>query len=182
MLAEDRRSPGLPLDDPESASGMAWHAVLTRSRHEWKVYNQLLAKGVEAFLPTTFRWSRYRQRKERIEWPLFPGYCFVRISGELLIPVVSCDGVSHIVSFAGRPAPIPDVEIEAIQRLVASTLKYDALPFVREGAPVRVTRGPLAGTRGRLVKKGADYRLLLSVELLGRVLSVVVDASDVDPA
>ncbi|MEO8071569.1 MAG: hypothetical protein ABI652_09210, partial [Acidobacteriota bacterium] len=84
--------------------------------------------------------------------------------------------------FAGQPAPIPDHEIEGIQRLVATTLQYEAWPFVKAGTPVKVTRGPLAGTRGHLVKNGEDFRLVLSLELLGRMLSVHVDAADVERA
>jgi transcription antitermination factor NusG len=180
-VARSRHQSDLWLpDDVGAADSGSWHAVLTRSRHERKVHSQLVAKEVETFLPTTFRWSRYRAHRRRIEWPLFPGYCFVRLPRTETLRVLSCHGVSHIVSFAGEPAPIPDYEIESIQRLVATTLKFDAWPFVKEGTAVRVTRGPLAGARGRLVRKGTDFRLLLAVELLGRVLSVHVDASDVE--
>lgn len=179
---EDLRDHGsvATLDADASLLGGDWHAVLTRSRHERKVYDQLLAKRVEAFFPTVQRWSRYRERRKLIEWPLFPGYCFVRLPVQGVLPILSCHGVSHIVSFAGQPARIPDYEIESIQRLVMTTLKFDAWPFVKEGTSVRVVRGPLSGARGRLVRKGSDFRLLLSVELLGRVLSVSVDGGDVE--
>jgi transcription antitermination factor NusG len=159
----------------------AWRAVRTRSRHEWKVRDQLIAKGFETFCPTTFRWNHYRHRAKRTEWPLFPGYCFVRIAEASSLAVLTCHGVTQIVSFAGHPARVPDYEIEAILLLTSTELKYDALPFVKVGAPVQVVRGPLAGTRGRLLRKGADFRLLLSVELLGRMLSVEVSAADVRP-
>lgn len=167
---------------PSQAASEQWHAILTRSRHERKVFDQLAGKGIDAFLPTTFKWSHYKGRRKRIEWPLFPGYCFVHCSADMPLPVLTCTGVCQIVGFAGRPAPIPDYEIEAIQRLVTTTLPFDPWPFVPEGAAVRVVRGPLAGTRGRLIKKGDDFRLLLSIELLGRVLSVHVDAGDVERA
>ncbi|MCC7009065.1 MAG: UpxY family transcription antiterminator [Acidobacteria bacterium] len=176
------RQPDIVDRESSGLGSLVWHAVLTRYRHERKVCDQLTGKQIEVFFPTTFRWSVHGRHRKRVEWPLFPGYCFVRIPSHLLIPVLSCAGVAHIVSFAGKPAPIPDYEIEAIQRLITTSLAYDALPFVKEGAPVRVIRGPLAGTRGRLVRKGLNYRLLLAIELLGRVLSVEVDASDVEPA
>ena len=50
----------------------------TRSRHERAVFEQLAERGIEAFLPTTPRWSRWKDRKKKIDWPLFPGYCFAR--------------------------------------------------------------------------------------------------------
>ena len=35
-------------------------------------------KDIEVFLPTVTRWSRWKDRKKKIDWPLFPGYCFAR--------------------------------------------------------------------------------------------------------
>ena len=52
--------------------------IWTRSRHESVVREQLETKGYEAFLPTIPRWSRWKDRKKKIDWPLFPGYCFAR--------------------------------------------------------------------------------------------------------
>jgi transcription antitermination factor NusG len=158
-----------------------WRAVRTRSRHEWKVRDQLLMKGFETFCPITYKWNEYRRRVKRTEWPLFPGYCFVRLAEQSVLSVLNCAGVTQIVSFAGHLASIPEHEIEGVRRLTATALEYDALPFVRIGAPVRVVRGPLAGTEGRLLSKGKHFRLLLAIELLGRMLSVEVSASDVQP-
>ena len=56
----------------------AWYAIWTRSRHEQVVREQLERKRFEAFLPTITRWSRWKDRKKKIDWPLFPGYCFAR--------------------------------------------------------------------------------------------------------
>jgi transcriptional antiterminator NusG len=50
-----------------------WYAIWTRSRHEGVVRDQLEQKGIEAFLPTIPKWSRWKDRKKKIEWPLFPG-------------------------------------------------------------------------------------------------------------
>jgi transcriptional antiterminator NusG len=62
---------------PEPAL-LSWYAVWTRSRAEKAVHDQLAAKGVEAFLPTVPRWSRWKDRRKKVDWPLFPGYCFAR--------------------------------------------------------------------------------------------------------
>src|SRR5690348_5115749 len=79
----------------------AWFAVWTRSRHEGRVVSQLENKGIEAFLPTITRWSRWKDRKKRIDWPLFPGYCFVHIDPRDSLPVLKCAGVVKLVSFEG---------------------------------------------------------------------------------
>ena len=53
-------------------------AIWTKSRHEQIVRTQLEQKSIQAFLPTVARWSRWKDRKKKIDWPLFPGYCFAR--------------------------------------------------------------------------------------------------------
>jgi transcription antitermination factor NusG len=167
--------PPIPL---ASASG-EWFAVWTRSRHEMVVRDQLGRKGVEAFLPTVTRWSRWKDRRKRIDWPLFPGYCFARLGAGRTMPVLACSGVVAIVSFDGRPAPIPDEQIAAVRALVESELRLDPCPLIREGANVEVVSGALTGVRGRLVRKGSHARLVLAVDLIGQAVSVEIDAADV---
>jgi transcription antitermination factor NusG len=160
----------------------AWYAIWTRSRHEQTVREQLEQKGIEAFLPTITRWSRWKDRKKKIDWPLFPGYCFARFEARSSrVPILKCAGVVNIVSFDGELAPIPNHEIDGIRRLVESDLQYDPCPLIREGMVVEVIHGPLKGVIGRLIRKGAHARLVLSVDLIGQAVSVEVDASDVRP-
>lgn len=159
----------------------AWFAVWTRARHEVAVRNQLGGKGIEAFLPTMVRWSRWKDRRKRVDWPLFPGYCFARIPPESARDVRTCSGVVTLVSFEGRPAPIADAEIESLRILTETELRYDPCPLIREGASVEVVSGPLRGVVGRLVRKGTNARLVLSVSLIGQAVSVQVDAADVRP-
>jgi transcription antitermination factor NusG len=166
----------------ERMPGPHWFAIWTRSRHEQVVREQLERKKIDAFLPTVTRWSRWKDRKKKIDWPLFPGYCFARFDPGDTLPVLKCNGVVSIVSFEGKPAPIPDYEVESIRVLVSSELQYDPCPLVREGMMVEVVHGPLRGIIGRLVKKdAAKARLVLSVDLIGQAVSVEVDAADVKP-
>lgn len=160
---------------------VAWFAVWTRSRHEQVVREQLQQKRLEVFLPTVTRWSRWKDRKKKIDWPLFPGYCFVRFNPRDRLPILKCTGVVSIISLQGEPAPIPSHEIEGIRRLVESDLAYDPCPLIREGMQVEVTHGPLKGVVGRLTRKNEKARLVLSVDLIGQAVSVEVDAADVRP-
>jgi transcription antitermination factor NusG len=164
---------------PSPSDNRAWYAIWTRSRHEQAVREQLEGKGLDAFLPTITRWSRWKDRKKQIEWPLFPGYCFARFESSERLPVLQCSGVVSIVSFDGEIVSIPEHEIEAIRRLVDSDLQFDPCPFIREGMMVEVVHGPLKGVVGRLLRKGTHARLVLSVDLIGQAVSVEVDAADV---
>ena len=118
------------------------------------------------------RWSRWKDRKKQIAWPLFPGLLFARFDPETALPVLKCTGVVTIVSFDGRPAPIPDLEIDSIRTLVESELQCDPCPLIHEGMMVEVVHGPLKGVVGRLVRKGAHARLVLAVDLIGQGVAV----------
>lgn len=141
--------------------------------------DQIERRGLEAFLPTIPKWSRWKDRRRKIDWPLFPGYCFARFDPADRLAVLKCPGVVRIVSIDGRIVPIPDVEIDGIRRLVSSELQYDPCPLIHEGEMVEVVHGPLTGVVGRLERKGTHARLVLAVDLIGRAVSVEVDAADV---
>jgi len=159
----------------------SWFAIWTRSRHEQVVREQIERKHLDAFLPTITRWSRWKDRKKKVDWPLFPGYCFARFKPDETLAILTCTGVVKIVSFEGKPASIPEHEIDAIRLLLESELQFDPCPMIHEGMMVEVTHGALKGVVGRLVRKGAHARLVLSVELIGQGVSVEVDAADVKP-
>ena len=157
-----------------------WFAIWTRSRHEKMVRDQLAQKHVEVFLPTITKWSRWKDRKKKVDWPLFPGYCFARFDPSDTLPILKCTGVVNIVSFEGKPAPIKEYELESIRVLIGSELQYDPCPMIHEGMMVEVVSGPLRGVVGRLMRKDAPKaRLVLSVDLIGQGVSVEVDAADV---
>jgi transcription termination/antitermination protein NusG len=158
-----------------------WYALWTRSRHEQVVREQLQQKQIESFLPTVTKWSRWKDRKKKIDWPLFPGYCFARFDAGERLPILKCTGVVSIISFEGEPAPIPQLEIDGIRQLVESDLAFDPCPMIREGMMVEVLHGPLKGVVGRLLRKNDKARLVLSVDLIGQAVSVEVDAADVRP-
>jgi transcriptional antiterminator NusG len=158
-----------------------WFAIWTRSRHEKLVRDQLQEKHVEVFLPTITKWSRWKDRKKQVEWPLFPGYCFARFDLDNRLAVLKSEGVVSLVGIDGAPSPIPAIEIDGIRQLVDSELAFDPCPLIKEGMMVEVKSGPLTGVVGRLVRKGSHARLVLSVDLIGQAVSVEVDAADVKP-
>src|SRR5882757_1489643 len=103
--------------DLDHVASPQWFAIWTRSRHEQVVREQLERKNFDAFLPTITRWSRWKDRKKKVDWPLFPGYCFVRFDPAESLSILKCAGVVNIVSVEGKPAAIPEQEIESIRTL-----------------------------------------------------------------
>lgn len=162
-------------------NGARWWALRTRARHEKQVRDRLAVGGIEQLLPTVMRLSQWKDRKKKIEVPLFAGYCFARFPWQDRLPVMQVPGVAQIVGGGHRPEPIPDEEIEALRALMTSTLPYDVHPYLKEGMPVEVIRGPLEGVRGILLRKDKPFRLVISVNLIRQSASVEIDAADVAP-
>jgi len=157
--------------------------VRTRSRHEKRVREQLAGhQEVEVFLPLYERRSRWKDRIKKVATPLFPGYCFVRFRRPDRLTVLKTVGVVGLVGLGGEPEPVPDSEIEAIRALAGTRLSYQPFPFLSEGTMVEVTRGPLMGVRGRLLRKDREFRVVLSVTLIRQSVSVEIDVADVAPA
>jgi transcription antitermination factor NusG len=162
----------------ESAGNFHWNALHTRYQHEKKVEALLSAKGFQTFLPTYESTRRWKDRNKRGEEALFPGYLFVaNASSEDRLRVVATPGVCAIVSVAGVPAAISNQEIETIRKTVSDPAKVEPHPYLNGGDLVEVQWGPLAGVKGTLIRKRDSYRLVVSVEILGRAAAVEIDAS-----
>jgi len=153
----------------------AWYAVYTRSRHEQVVKRQLDGKGIENFLPFHEKVNQWKDRKKRIQLPLFPGYLFVRILLRHRVEVLRTFGAVSIVGDGSSPLPIPELTILSIQAFIERGLGYHSHPYLAIGNRVRVIDGPLIGLEGILVRKDNKDRLVLSVDLIQRSISVEID-------
>jgi transcription antitermination factor NusG len=78
---------------------------------------------------------------------------------------------------------VPDSEVEAIQKLVHSSLPILPYPYLREGQRVRISRGPLTDVEGILVRGNPKKGLLVvSVDLLQRSVAVHLDCTMLEAA
>ena len=161
---------------------LSWFAVYTRYRHEKAVAQVITGKGVEVFLPLYKAVHRWKDRMKDLSLPLFPNYVFVLASLDRRVAILSTPGVYDFVRLGGVPAPIPAAEIDAVRCAVERGLNVEPHPLLKSGDQVRVKSGPLEGLEGILVRKKSFYRLVLSVELLMKSISVEVEACDVERA
>jgi transcription antitermination factor NusG len=158
-----------------------WYAVHTRSNFEVRVADQLSAKNIENYLPAYEEMHQWQDRKRKVLVPLFPGYVFVRVGHtQARLPLLQTSGVVRIVGQGGKAEPVSDHEVEAIRNVLKSNTRCFAHPFLREGAWVRVKRGPLKGVEGFLVRLKKQSRLVISVNVLSKSVATEVDSSDVE--
>ena len=157
-----------------------WYAIVTRSRHEKVVAEQLWQKEVECFLPLQEILSKWKDRYKKIQRPLFPGYLFVHVLIEKRrLDILKVPSVVRIVEFEGHATSIPETQVEAIKRLIFSTLPYDPYPYIEPGDIVEIIRGPLRGLRGTLLEKKGVHQFILSIDLIQQAVSCEIDAHDV---
>jgi len=138
----------------------AWYAVWVRSHFEQDVREQLSAKGFHTFLPELPSWSRRADGRLTFPTPMFPGYLFVReaLDKSRYIDLLSVHGVVRILEDGWlRLTPIPDAEIDALQRIVAADVPVHPCAHLRDGMRVRVLDGPLAGIEGKGVYRRLKY-------------------------
>jgi transcription antitermination factor NusG len=158
-----------------------WYALKVRSRSEWRVESNLRNKGYELFLPTYKSRRRWSYQIKTLELPLFPGYLFCRLDAHQRLPILTTPGVAHIVGIGKTPEPILESEIEAIRALVRSDAAYEPCPYVRVGQSVHVEFGSLCGLTGLVTHLRGKSRLIISVEILMRSVSVEIDEAWIRP-
>jgi transcription antitermination factor NusG len=157
-----------------------WCVAYTSANHEKRVSEQLKQRSVEHFLPTYESVRRWKDRRIKLQLPLFPGYVFVRLSQHDRLKVLQVPGVAHLVGFNGQPAVLADQEIEALRNSTAANLRIEPHRYLTVGHRVKILRGILAGVEGILIRKKNALRVVLSIELIMRSMSVEVDASDLE--
>ncbi len=175
----DLSSLAIPLEsisrfDSGSVS-LPWFGIHTRSNQEKVTAKVLSFKGYEQYLPTYKLRKRWSDRIVETDRPLFPGYVFCRFDPKVRLPILTTPGVVSVVGFGNEPAAIDNVEIEAVQAIIESGLHAEPCPFLREGQKIRINKGSLLGLEGLLLRKKSEWRMVVSVAMLQRSISVEID-------
>ena len=161
---------------------MQWYAVGTRYRHERIAQEDLEARCLQVFLPQREILSQWKDRKQRVWMPLFPGYVFVHADLQRSrLDIVRSGGVTRILGCGEHAEPIPDQEIDALKRFMDVTLRHDPYPYIAPGQPVVIQRGPLRGLEGVVLRKKNKFTFVVSVHLIQQSVGVEIDACDVEP-
>jgi len=157
-----------------------WFAVYTTCRHEKRVARNLERRQIEHFLPmyrTQHTWKD--GTRATLDLPLFPGYVFVRIDLHDRIGVLEVPGVVSMIGTARQPAPLPELEVEAL-RVGLDPSKAEPHPLLTVGQRVRITRGALSGVEGIVVRKKSGLQVVLTLSLLMQSIAIEVGGDDVE--
>jgi len=172
----DREMTHLPPDFRERR----WYAAYTCAKHEKRVAEQLTQRSLENFLPQYGSVRRWKDRRVKLQLPLFPGYVFVRLALRERLRVLETPSVVRLVGFNGQPTALPDKEIEALRACAAAQLQAEPHSYLTAGRRVRIKSGPLAELEGVLVRRKNAIRVVLSLDLIAQSAAVEVDAEDIE--
>ena len=155
-----------------------WYAVCCKPRQEAVAEANLLRQDFHVYLPRI----RIRRRR-RGQWidaveVLFPRYLFLRIDPLRcnMAPVRSTRGVVGLVRFGGQPAVVPDEVMAALLQHEdpASGLHQDRRPQFCAGETITIIEGPFAGMAAVFGEQDGEMRVIVLLELLGKINKVKV--------
>jgi transcription antitermination factor NusG len=176
----------IAVQEPQDAApdSLVWLAVQTWPRYEKKVATELQRKEIEVFLPLEASESRRSDRRQTVEFPLFPSYLFARIHPTFAsrVSVLRTSGVITFVGARNVGTAIPENEIESVRTLMKRGIPFDTHPYLNIGQRVRIREGSLDGIEGILVDKNNDLSLTVSIHIIQRSLSVRVAGYRVESA
>ena len=134
-----------------------WYAVYTKARWEKKVADLLTRKRVENYCPMSPVERQWSDRRKVIREPLFKSYVFVRVPESRKWVVRETEGIVNFVYWLGKPAMIPDHEIELIKRFLREYKDVTVEQFpLHENDLIQVKSGPLMHQRGRIIEVGRN--------------------------
>jgi len=144
-----------------------WYAIYTKARNEKKVHERLLEQGVESYLPLVKTLRQWSDRKKWVEVPLLSSYVFVRVPQYQLREIIQVDGAAKYISFEGKPASIPEKQIDNLRLLVNGEADIEVTgERLSPGDPVEVTTGSLRGLTGELIKINNKNKVVVRIDRL----------------
>lgn len=157
-----------------------WFAVFTVPRHEKRVEEHFRVREIESFLPLCRIQHRWKDGSNKVlQLPLFSSYIFVRIAWCDRVPVLVVPGVISIVGGGRARAPVSDEYIHFLREGLREG-KIQPHVYLTTGTRVRIRCGVMAGMDGVLLRTKNDCRVVLTLELIMKSVTVEVAMEDIE--
>jgi transcription antitermination factor NusG len=173
--------PHFNLASDGAAATKNWFAVFVTPRHEKRVDEHCRVRGIESFLPLFQAQSHWKDGSRRmLQLPLFPTYIFVRIGRGERVSVLQVPGIKFIVGAGRQLLPVPDAYIHFLQEGLRQG-RIEPHPYLTVGTRVRIRSGVMAGMEGVLVRKKNKFRVVLTLDVIMKSVTVEVEIGDIEP-
>jgi len=145
-----------------------WFALYTKPRSEFKAAEQIQAAGVQYYLPSITKVKQWSDRKKKVTEPLLRGYILVFANEKERIISLEQYSVVRCISERGRPAKIPDWQIDNFKKMLSTESDFLVKEGLVPGVKIRIKEGPFEGVIGTLQEIDNDKTLAVTIDLLNR--------------
>ena len=160
-----------------------WYVFYTRPNSEKVVYNELLKRKYDVFLPMAKTLNHWNNRQKKIvSKVLFPGYIFVKTIRAGIPDIEQLPGVVYCVRCGDRPSIVPDRDMMCIEQMVNLGKEVYTERDFEKGEHVRVVRGPLTGFEGILVKRRGKSRFCIQLKEIEQCACIDIHSSMLEKA
>ena len=144
----------------------------------------LQRQGFETFLPLHKITQRKASRFVNDTRPFFPGYMFVSVNSELAPwrTINSTVGVSRLVSFDGKPKPLPPQLISGLMQRCDAAGTMLPLNRFNEGDSVEMLTGPFANFIAKVDTIDPEQRIWVLMDFMGQTTRMQVTADQLQIA
>lgn len=156
-----------------------WFALYTKPRHEFTSAEKLLANSIEHFLPTITVTRKWSDRRKKVVVPLFSSYIFIYANEKERIISLQQEGIVKTISFLGKPAIIPDWQIDSLKKVLSNTPDVFVSDKIEIGSKIKITEGPFEGVTGIVKEVDSEQWLFVSIDILNRSVSVKLSRESV---
>ena len=150
-----------------------WLVAHTRSRTEKALARYLDGAGVPFYLPLGERRIRRSGRTFVSYLPFFPGYVFMRGGPECRTTALRSGVIVRLLGVQDQD--LLDRELRQIRSLQEGGAPLVAHPYLGPGDAVRIREGPFRDHFGVVVRGKGATRLVVSVSMLRRSVSVELE-------
>ena len=129
-----------------------WFVLYTKPKQELRVVDELSKIGINSYCPTVKMIKQYSDRKKKIEKPLIPSYIMVYIEESKRKSVFSIPGIVRYLFWLGKPAMVHENEINIMKKHLEGVYSSISISKLIIGQIYKITEGPLAGNKGKIVE------------------------------
>lgn len=176
-----------PAPKPQKdVPGARWYVVHTYSGHEAKVAatlkqrvesQQLQDKVLDILVPTQEKIEIKEGKKNKVKEKIFPGYLLIRmvLDDNSWLVVRTTPGITSFVGMGNKPTPLPDEEVNTIQRFMTMEAPKFKTSF-SAGEAVKIVDGPFSEFLGSISEIDEERgKIKVLVSIFGRETPVELD-------
>lgn len=159
------------------ATGKRWYLVQCKPRQAPRALEHLERQGYQCLLPLHYIERLHKGQLQQLTEPLFPGYLFIHLDKveDNWLPIRSTRGVNQIVSFGGKPTPVPSNIVESFllpRESISSALMTGDKVWIKDAG--------LSQIEAVFLENDGNSRVLILLTLLHRDLKIKVPLNSIE--